>query len=83
MIIKDFKTLPIPEQWFELWEYGSFLATVQTDWCNFSLYALHSFYVEVYSDPATNRVFANFPFKDTKGLEKYIMHIEVPELNII
>ena len=83
MVIKDFKTLPIPEQWYELWEYGSFLSTIQTDQCNFSLYALHNFYVEVYSDPTTNKILANFPFKNTEGLEKYIMHIEVKEFDII
>ncbi|MFK5973212.1 MAG: hypothetical protein QM485_08015 [Flavobacteriaceae bacterium] len=83
MVIKDFKTLPIPEQWYELWEYGIFLSTTQIDWCTFSLYALHSFYVEVYSDSTTNKVFANFSFKDSESLEKYMMHIEAPELNII
>lgn len=83
MVIKDFKTLSTPEQWYELWEYGNFLSTIQTNRCNFSLYALHSFYVEIYSDPVTNKVLANFPFKNTKALEKYIAHIEVKKLDII
>ena len=83
MVIEDFKTLPIPEQWYELWEYGSFLSTILTDRCVFSLYSLHSFYVEVYSDPETNKVLANSPFNNIEGLEKYIMHIEVKEFDAI
>lgn len=73
MVLKDFQSLPIPEQWFEIWEYSIFLATAQTSDCNITLYTLHDFYVEVILDPISNKVLSNRAFENEKVLEKYLV----------
>ncbi|WP_148232039.1 hypothetical protein [Maribacter sp. HTCC2170] len=77
MVIEDYKTLSIPEQWFEVFGYGRFLITIQTPMCNYSLYSLHSFFVEVVSDPLSNNPISSKPFCDGSDLEKYINDFDV------
>lgn len=75
--MKDFKSLPIPEQWDELWEYGNHIAGIVTLEGNYTLYSLHSFYVDVFSHPISNRVIDNHAFVDGDRLEKYIDDFDV------
>lgn len=76
MVIEDYKTLHILEKWCEIWQYGHFLATVQTSDCNISLYTLYGFYVEVISDPISNKVLSNRAFENEKVLEKYLAYCQ-------
>ncbi|NNK76932.1 MAG: hypothetical protein HKP42_12825 [Maribacter sp.] len=77
MVIEDYNTLPVPEQWYEIFEYGKFLTTIHTEICNFTLYSLHNFYVEVLSDPLSNIPISNNALLDGDALEKYIKGIDV------
>lgn len=77
MVIEDFKTLPSPEQWYEIWEYGEFLATLEAVYCNFTLYALYDFYVEVQSDPDTDKIITNIATSNPRLIEKYILNFGV------
>jgi len=77
MVLNDFVSLSVPEQWDELWEYGIRITAVDTQQGKFSLYALHGFYVDVLSDEVTNKVLENYAFIDDDRIEKYIIDIEV------
>lgn len=77
MVIEDFKTLPVPEQWYEIWEYGKPLVTLDTAYCKLTLYALFDFYVEVQSDPDTRMIIRNNAFNDSRRINKYIKDFEV------
>lgn len=81
MEIEDYNTLPVPEQWYEIFEYGKFLATIHTPICNYSLYSLHNFYIEVLFDPISNNPISNHTVLDGDTLEKYINVFDVKDLN--
>lgn len=76
MVIEDYLTLSVPEQWSELFEYGTHLVYFKGRNHDYNIYALHNFFVEVITDPATEGELAKNVYKNADFMERYIRDLK-------
>jgi len=75
MGIHEFNELNTGEKSFVLWNQGTCLATRTESGCIIDLYALDSFYVEMWYDSASKAVENIHTFKTVKKLDIYLEDI--------
>jgi hypothetical protein len=72
---EDFNAFTETQKADTVWQ-GSFLADREENGLIVQLYAVGSFYVEVFYDPAANRVLSFRPFTAKHLLTPYLAHIK-------
>lgn len=71
----DFDRLPENEKAEAVWQ-GSFLADREENGLIVQLHAVSGFYVEVFYDPAANKILSFRSFTNKQSLVPYLAHIK-------
>ena len=72
---EDFNALPETEKAEAVWQ-GSFLADREENGLTIQLYAVSSFYVELFYDPLANKILSFRSFTNKHLLVPYLAHIK-------
>lgn len=77
MGLYEYMMLHEEEQWNELWANGQFITHYISAKEKLSLYALHTFFVEVELDLKTNKIIGKGNFVSGHSLDKYSGSIDI------
>ena len=80
MGIYDYELLKENKKADMLWEKGTFLSSRAEGKMKYNLYALWSFYVEVFYDPEKNKMTKFRTFKSITPLEPYLDQVALDDL---
>ncbi len=80
MSLEEFGQLPVDEQVQHVWENGRYLMNRQGQRTTATLYAVGSFYVEVWYDRESNSITAITCFDDVSKLDAYLNGISLDGL---
>lgn len=70
MGLYEYMLLSETEQWYNLWNRGTFLKH-HTPRISNTLYALYNFFVEIELDPVADKIKSKVEFKTGASLERY------------
>lgn len=80
MTVTQFNALPLEARAQCLWEHGRFLTNRRGMYFMCNLYAVASFFVEVYYHPPTHSVAEVTGFEKTDRLSAYLEEVSLGEL---